>query len=291
VGRMRGQWRRRSGFSLGEMLAVVIIGSMVLVAILTIYGRANQAADSVLRKIDSPAWAQEILQLIAQDVGRTLSAEDMTVQIRNGSDNGFQRAELVLRRTYHDSENKEQTLEEITWRAGYDPEGKTPGLTLYRSYEGVGREDKLLDDNREDWEKSYPFVPICRGLTFFRIQACKGEELLDLWPVSPPPTGVKITLSFGTPHEVVRGGYDVADQDKISRTMAIDPTRKITFASAAGQDPNGPKDPNAPVRDTSKDKGSRDRSSGKQPAGGQLPKPPIDGRTPNARPPTPTRSR
>ena len=136
------QWRRRSGFSLGEMLAVVIIGSMVLVAILTIYDRANQAADAVLRKIDSPAWAEEVLQLIAEDLDRALGAqEDVTVQVRNGSDNGFQRAELVLRRTYHDNENKEQTLEEITWRAGYDYEGQTPrpgGLSWVRG-RGPGR--------------------------------------------------------------------------------------------------------------------------------------------------------
>jgi hypothetical protein len=264
------------------MLAVVIIGSMILVAILTIYNRANQAADAVIRKIDSPAWAQEVLQLIAEDLGRALSADDVTLQIRNGPDKGFQRAELVLRRTYHDSENKEQTLEEITWRAGYDYEGTTPGLALYRSYQGVGPEDKLFDDNREDWEKSYTFVPICRGLTFFQIQACKGEDLLDQWPASPPPSGVKITISFAAPFERVRGGYDVTDDDKISRTVAVDPTRKIQFASAAGQDVNAPADPNAPVRDT-----SGKASSNKQP----LKQPSALDRMTNGPIPAPTRSR
>ena len=48
---------------------------MILMAILTIYGRANQAADAVLRKIDSPSWASEVLQLIAEDLDRILSAE------------------------------------------------------------------------------------------------------------------------------------------------------------------------------------------------------------------------
>ena len=247
-----GQSRRRSGFSLGEMLAVVIIGSMILVAILTVYNRANQAADAVLRKIDSPAWAQEVLQLIAEDLGRALSADDVTVQIRNGPDEkGFQRAEVVLRHTYHDSENKEQPLEEITWRAAHDYEATIDGLMLYRSYQGVGPEDKLFDDNREDWEKSYPFVPICRGITFFKIQACKGEDLLDQWPASPPPPGVKITISFASRFKRVSGGYDVDDSEKICRTVVLDPTRKIQFASAAGQDANAPVDPNAPVRDTS----------------------------------------
>ena len=281
----RAVQRRQAGFSLGELLAVVIIGSMILVAILTIYGRANNAADAVLRKIDGPAWTSEVLQLIAEDLGRTLSVDDVTVQIRNGFDNGFQRAELVLRRTYHDSENKEQTLDLITWRAGYDHEGRTPGLVVYRSYEGVAQEDKLFDDNREEGEKFSPFVPVCRGVTFFQIQACKGEELVDQWPASPPPPGVKITISFGTPHERVRGGFDVDEQDKISRTVVIDPMRKITFALAAGADANSVSDPNAaspdkqPTKEPSSNKG--------QPPKGQ----PAGERRTNERTPTPTRSR
>jgi hypothetical protein len=276
--------RRQAGFSLGELLAVVIIGSMILVAILTIYGRASQAADAVLRKIDGPAWTSEVLQLIAEDLGRTLSADDVTVQIRNGFDNGFQRAEFVLRRTYHDSENKEQILEQITWRAGYDHEGQTPGLVIYRSYEGVAQEDKLLDDNRDEVEKFSPFVPICRGVTFFQIQACKGAELVDQWPASPPPAGVKITISFGKPYERVRGGLDVDEQDKISRTVAIDPMRKIAFAMAGRADANGVPDPNA---------ASPDKQSNKEPSSkGQPPKEqPANERRTNERTTTPTRSR
>jgi len=276
--------KRQAGFSLGELLAVVIIGSMILVAILTIYSRASQAADAVLRKIDGPSWTSEVLQLIAEDLGRTLSADDVTVQIRNGSDNGFQRAELVLRRTYHDSENKEQTLEQITWRAGYDHEGHTPVLVIYRSYEGVAQEDKLLDDNRDEVEKFSPFVPICRGVTFFQIQACKGEQLVDQWPVSPPPPGVKITISFGKPYERVRGGLDVDEQDKVSRTVAIDPMRKIAFAMAARADANGVPDPNAV---------SPDKQSNQEPSSqGQPPKEqPANERRTNERTSIPTRSR
>ncbi len=276
--------RRQAGFSLGELLAVVIIGSMILAAILTIYGRASQAADAVLRKIDGPAWTSEVLQLIAEDLGRTLSADDMTVQVRNGFDNGFQRAELVLRRTYHDSENKEQTLEQITWRAGYDHEGQTPGLVIYRSYEGVAQEDKLLDDNRDEVEKFSPFIPICRGVTFFQIQACKGEQLVDQWPVSPPPAGIKITISFGKPFERVRGGLDVDEQDKVSRTVAIDPMRKIAFAMAGRADANGVPDPNA---------ASPDQQSNREPSSkGQPPKEqPANERKTNERTSTPTRSR
>ena len=192
------RWDYRPGFSLGEMLATVIIGAMILTAILGIYGRANQAANAVLAKVESPAMASEVLQLIARDLDRTFGADDVVVQIRNGFDRGFPRAELVLRRVFHDKDTKEQVLEEITWRAAYDAEGSTPGLIIYRSREGMGREDKLPEDQRKDWEKSYPFVPICRGATFFQIQAYKGEEIVDQWPAGAASDG-------GEGHDCLRG--------------------------------------------------------------------------------------
>jgi hypothetical protein len=110
----------------------------------------------------------------------------------------------------------------------------------------MGREDNLLEGQRQDWEKSYPFVPICRGVTFFQIQACKGEELVDQWPASAPPSGVKVTISFAEPYETVRGTRDVVDELKISRTFAINTMRKIKFAMEGSGDPNAPADPNQP---------------------------------------------
>jgi hypothetical protein len=242
--RNAGQLRRCSGFSLGEMLATIVIGGMVLTAILTIYSRANRAATAVLEKIEGPSLSMEVLQLIAEDFDRFLGADDVTMQIRNGFDNGFPRADLVLRRVYHDKDNKEQVLEEITWRAAYDSEGETPGLILYRSREGAGQEDKLLENQRKDWEKSYTFVPVCRGLTFFQVHACKGEELLDQWPPSAPPAGVKVTISFAEPYKSLQGTQDVSDEQKVSRTFVVDAMRKIKFVTDLSGDPNAPQDAN-----------------------------------------------
>ncbi|HOV76421.1 MAG TPA: prepilin-type N-terminal cleavage/methylation domain-containing protein [Sedimentisphaerales bacterium] len=230
--------RYTAGFSLGEMLVTVVLGGMLLTAILNTYNRANRAASAVLEKIESSSLASEVLQLFSEDFDRVLGVEDLTVQIRNGFDNGFVRSELILRRLYHDKDNKEQTLEEITWRAGYDGGGVTPGLIIYRGREGAGLEDKLLERQRKDWEKNYPLVPICRGVTFFQIQAVKGEELLDQWPLSEPPPGVRVTISFAEPYETVRGTRDVRDDQKTSRTFVINAVRKIRFVTDLSDDPN-----------------------------------------------------
>jgi hypothetical protein len=256
--------RQPSGFSLGEMLVTVVIGAMVLTAILSVYGRANQAAEAVLQRVEGPSLASEVLQLVAEDVAGVLGADDVTVQIRNGFDSGFATSDLVLRRMFHDKENKEQVLEEITWRAAYDHEGDKPGLILYRSREGMGREDKLLEDQREDWEKNYPFVPICRGATFFQVQAFKGDELVDQWPASPPPTGILVTISFAEPFETVRGNLDVPDEQKISRTLAFNAMRKIRFATESSGDANEPNDTDPNQQDV-----KEDAVDGESPARGQ----------------------
>jgi len=257
---MRFRQQYRPGISsLGEMIVALVIGAMVLTAILTVYTRANRAAEAVLGRVESPALATEVLQRLAEDLDRVLSGQqDVTMQIKNGLDNGFARAQLVVRRTMRDSKNEEKVFEEITWRAGYDYDGSSPGLVIYRGHEGIDLEDKLLDAKREAWENSYPLVPLCRGVTYFRLEVPKGDEFVDQWADAALPPGVKVTISFAQPHETVRGTWDVYDEEKIVRTIAIDKTRKIKFVMAAAG-PNG-NDPNAK-------------------AGGQMPEK-TDGKTP-----------
>lgn len=228
------------GYSLGEMLAALVIGAMVLTAILGIYGRANQAAEAVSRKIDSPALASEVLQLITEDLDRVMGGSNATIQIQNGFDNGFARAQLILRRTYYDTQNREQTLDEIIWRAGYDYESGVPGLVIYRSFSGLAPEDRLFDSRRDAREKNYPFVPVCHGVTFFRIEAVNGDRLADTWSGLSLPPGVKVSLSFSQPHETVRGTLDVDEAEKTSRTISVDRTRTIKF-TMSGESNEGDK--------------------------------------------------
>ena len=219
----------RPGYSLAEMIAVLVILAMVLTAVLSVYTRANRAAGSVLERIEAPVLPMEVLQLIARDLERVMGDDNVRIQVRNGFDNGFVTAEMTLRRTVEDIHKQEQLVEEIVWRAAYDYDSATPGLIVYRSYEGIGQEDKLLDQKRESLESNYPLIPICRGVTFFQIEIPKGEGLLDRWTDTSLPGGVKVTLSFANPYETVRGTLDVLEQEKTSRTIAIDKTRTIAF--------------------------------------------------------------
>jgi prepilin-type N-terminal cleavage/methylation domain-containing protein len=225
----------RRGFSLAEVLAALTIGAMVLVAVLTIYSRAENSAAAVTRKLESSGLPGEILQRIAEDLDRIITSDPSTRITIDSTrfDQGYQTAQLVIGKTIFDSKNQEQIFEEIVWQANYNNDANS--LTLYRSHSGIALEDKLLDQKREILEKEYPFIPICTGLTYFKIQVPRGQDLQDRWISPALPPGITVTISFGEATPTIRGTLDVPDETKITRTIAIDRTRKIRFELAPAE--------------------------------------------------------
>jgi len=219
-----------SGFSLAEVLTALMIGAMVLVAVLGIYGRAERSAAAVIRKLDRLRLPSEVMQRIAEDLDGIISDGSRTkITIENKFKNGFRTARLTITRTMTNSRNNEQILEKIIWQSNYDYESDFGALILYRSHSGIELEDKLLDKNKEDWEREL-FVPICTGITFFQIRVPRGQAYLNRWVSSSLPPGIEVAISFAEPFKKVDGTLDVPDEEKITRTIAIDRTRKIRFA-------------------------------------------------------------
>ena len=232
-----GTIRNLEGFSLAEALAALTIAAMVLVAVLGIYNRAERSAAAVTRKLNSSQLPSEIVQRIAEDLDRIIaSGSDTQIIIENKSQKGFPTARLTIRKSIYNSKDQEQVFEEIVWQTSFDYDTGTNGLVLYRSHSGMTLEDKLLDEKRQDWEKTYSFVPICTGITFFKVQVPQGENFLDKWASSSLPAGITVTISFGEPFETVRGELDVLEAEKITRTIAIDRTRKIKFKIPPSQE-------------------------------------------------------
>ena len=222
--------RVRPGFSLAEVIMALTIGAMVLVAVLGIYGRAERSAAAVTHKLNSPRLPSEVLQRIAEDLDGIISTgSDTKITIENKFDHGFPTARLTITRTFYNSRNQEQIFEKIIWQSNYDFESGIDGLVLYRSHSGIALEDKLLDKNKDDWEREL-FVPICGGVTFFRVRVPRGETFLDRWTSSSLPPGIEVAISSAEPFKTVSGTLDVPDEEKITRTIAIDRTRKIRFA-------------------------------------------------------------
>ncbi len=254
----------RGGFSLAELLAALVIGALVLTAALTIYWRAEKATAAVLGRIETARFPAEILQLIAEDLDKVIavspdeSTADTKIVIENQLEQLYQAAKITITRTIYDSNDKPKELEEITWQTSYNFDSFEPGLVLYRSHKGLVLEDKLHDEARKAEEAPYTFIPVCEGVTYFKIEVPKDrvqaaedvweeqeEEFLDSWS-GPPPKGVRITISFAEPFKSATGNMEVYEEDKYSRRIAVDRTRKIDFAMDAGKlgDANESGEPN-----------------------------------------------
>lgn len=228
----------KKAFSLGEVLAAMAIGSMILVAVLSIYSRTQRSSAAISRKLDGLQLPREVLQRIAEDLDDIISVGPNTrITIKNKFDELYATARLEIEKTIYDRRDKPATLEKIIWQTSYDYDSDANGLVLYRSHSGITVEDKLLDESKDDWEREL-FVPICSGITFFSIQIPHNEILLDDWSQRALPKGIIITISFAEPFERLDGTWNVFDEDKIVRTVAIDRTRRIKFKLTETKDPN-----------------------------------------------------
>jgi len=239
--------QRRAGFSLAETLIAVTIGAMILVAVLAIYSQAEKSAAAVAQKLDSTQLASEVLQRISEDLDQIVATgADTKVTILPGkSDNGYPTARMEILRTIYDKDDKKQTFEEIIWQASTDYESDANGLVLYRSHSGMVWEDKLLDELRKDWESNYTFVPVCTGITFFKIETIiKGQDANQVektdtgWNSDALPPGIAVTISFAQPYKTESGEITVPEEQKIIRTIAIDRTRKLQFNIPQQKDAN-----------------------------------------------------
>lgn len=231
---------RDGGFSLAEVLIAVVIGAIILTVLLGVYSRASNSASAVIHKLGGSQLPSEILQLIAEDLDDIVGQGSSTkITVENKLDGGFRTARLTILKTIYDAKDQPQTFEEIVWQTSLDV--RTDSLVLYRSHSGIAMEDKLLDEKRETWERAYSFVPLCDGITFFEIVVPRGEDQYqDRWVSTSLPPGVKVVISFAEPYETVSGTYDVLDEQKLTRTIAIDRTRKIRFEIEISQDVNEP---------------------------------------------------
>jgi len=221
------------GFSLAEMVATLTIGSMVLVAVLSLYNRTNRSIIKVSKRLDEFEKPREVLQLIAEDLDKSaagisrMAAPDTTLTIVNKSMDGYHSARLKILKSIRGDNSKEQNFETIIWQADFSIDAN--GLVLYRSHTGLNVEDKLLDKRRKDWEENYSFIPVCQGVTFFSVEAIIAERKESNWKAKKLPRSVVVTISFTPASRMPDGSVAVAEEAKISRVVSLDRTREIPF--------------------------------------------------------------
>ena len=220
----------KKAFTLAEILATLVIGSIVIIATLSVFTSTQKAAESVTRTINDYSLPQQALQRIAEDIDNIIADEKYTtITIKNKTDHGYKTAQLIISQSYYNKENNKTIFKEITWQSAYDFDSDS--LILYRRYTGIPLEDRLLDEEKEEWQRTL-FVPLCQNVTYFTIEVLENDQLLDNWPSESLPKALVITISFAEPFKDKGNNLDVPEEQKIFRTIAVDRTRKIGFKMA-----------------------------------------------------------
>ncbi|MHC5145747.1 MAG: PulJ/GspJ family protein [Planctomycetota bacterium] len=246
------QEKYERAFTLVETIVVLMLGSLILMAVLGVYGRVRANGSAILGRLQQHRLQSEILQKIAEDIDRLAAPGfEATIRFQNKLNNGYYSAQLILESSYYGNDNKKDIYEKIEWRTAYDPAHDT--LTLYRMHEGLNVEDKVLGVDPEQ----PPYIPVAQGVTFFELKARQGETVLGAWSSDALPKAVQVGLSFAWPQELSDGSVGVAEEDIFFRTVAVDRTRLIpyqfvkkNFELPDGEDPNevlGDGGPNAPT--------------------------------------------
>jgi prepilin-type N-terminal cleavage/methylation domain-containing protein len=258
---------KHKAFSLIEVLVALIVASMALIAVFTIYDRARRASDSITQKIDQYVMPSEIMQKIAEDLDRVAApGSNAKITITNSFQNGLAAAKLTITSQIIDKDKNEKTLEKVVWQTDFDM--ATGRLILYRSHSGLIWEDNLLDKaQRADWSPDRElFVPLCTGISYFKIDVPQPQDLsekasvlqanlstgrfedysqteeqkfFETWNQAQLPPAVRVTLSFAAPIEGrTAGGVEVPDDQKLIRTVVIDRSKKMNFKYISPIDAN-----------------------------------------------------
>jgi len=255
----------RPGFSLVEVRTSMVIATMVMVTVLGIYSRAESSAATIKRKFDNSRLPVEVLQRIAEDLDQIMSTDAYTkISIKNKFEKGFPTAQLTITKTVV-GKKKPMVFENIVWQTNYDYDSDSLVLYRQRTSEIGLLEDKLLDEERENWEQAL-FVPICEGITFFEIRAVKNGEPLDKF-IGRMPLGIQVTISFAEPFKTLTNTFDVYDEDKFTRAIAVDRTRKIKFKIA----PKAEMKPEDDLTEGTKEPGEAEKPDGAKKPGGAGP--------------------
>ena len=220
----------KAAFTLVEVLVSLTIAALILITLFSIYARINSVEAAINKRYDENAMAQEILQRIAEDIDRFgLAKENATINFQSKFEKGHRVARLTMENhLYADRKQKRSIFEKVVWQSAYDPE--INDFVLYRAHSGITYEDKLLEGQKTEAEREL-FIPLCSGVTYFKIEALQGLRVMDRWygTSGQMPPAVVVTISFAESFESPTGGFDVPEDKKITRTIAVDRARKITF--------------------------------------------------------------
>jgi len=216
------------GFTLAETLAALVIAMLIMSAAVAVYSTVRKAETSIDKRLKEGFTAAEILQRIAEDIDRlALPSSDITMSIKNKLDvEGFKISQMLIESKYYDKDNKPQTFEKIIWQSRVAADGNQ--LIIYRAHSGYSMEDKMLEENKEKYQREM-YIPVCSGATMFAIEATDGNTTSENWTNTELPQAVKISISFEPRLQDALGNLTVSEESVRTRTVAVNRFRQIPY--------------------------------------------------------------
>ncbi|KKK68859.1 hypothetical protein LCGC14_2939840, partial [marine sediment metagenome] len=94
---------KRSGYTLFELITVLVIGTMIIITAMTVFNRIRSAAAAIDRNLETNTLATEILQRIAEDIDRmAMPGTDTTLVLRNKIRNRYNTTQLFKENKLYD---------------------------------------------------------------------------------------------------------------------------------------------------------------------------------------------
>jgi type II secretory pathway component PulJ len=247
---MRYNKNKNYGFTLAETLMALVIGMLIMAAVVGIYSTVKNAQFSIDKRLKQDFATTEILQRISEDIDRlALPSADVTLTVKNKVDiEGFAISQMVIESKFYDKDNKPQTFEKVTWQSRVASDGN--GLIVYRAHSGYSMEDKMLEEQKQNYEREL-FIPICSGATQFAMEVTDGNNITEEWTDAALPQAIQISLSFEPRQQDALGNMTVPEELVKTRIVALDRFRQIpytfvykTFGDANDLDANDVNDVN-----------------------------------------------
>lgn len=238
----------KAGFTLAEAIATLAIAAMIMVAAVGIYMGIKRAEAAVNRRLGNSFLSMEIMQRIADDIGKlSLPGSSTTMSVKNKIDiDGYKVSQMIIENKIYGKDNKPQTFEKIIWQSRVDTDAN--GLVVYRSHSGHALEDNILEEPKEPYEREL-FIPICSGAKLFSIEAVVDNNAVENWQGTTLPPAVKISISFAEREPDLLGNITVPEEMVQARTVVINRFKQISyqFMPTEFPDMNGISDMNQPT--------------------------------------------
>jgi hypothetical protein len=219
---------RFRGITMAELLAGLIISAMVISTAVALYMNIQRSLGSIEKELNKSSLSEEVMQLLAEDLDRIGSADfDVSLNLEKRLNNGYETFKLEIKNLLYGSDNKPVEFETIIWQTDYNID--TDKLTLYRARSGIGPEDPVLDTQARQNPEAIIFVPVCDGITYFKIEVYNGQAFGDNWTAKTMPTGIRGEISFSDPIVGIDGSLQMLQEDIYTRMIALNREKNLQF--------------------------------------------------------------